>query len=131
LNQNTVNKIGLEADEVLRKSIELNNGGADRASADAASTYSTSFAMLGAINLVMLIVGVLVSFLMVRSVSQGIVSIVKPMQALGEGDLSVEIPHRGESTEMGAMANALQIFKDALIAKKAADEAAAKDADAK
>ena len=131
LNQNTVNKLGLEADEVLRKDVDLNNTGADKASADAASTYSTSFAMLGAINLVMLIVGALVSFLMVRSVSQGIVSIVKPMQALGDGDLSVEIPHRGESTEMGAMANALQIFKDALIAKKAADEAAAKDADAK
>ena len=131
LNQNTVNKLGLEADEVLRKDVDLNNTGADKASADAASTYSTSFAMLGAINLVMLIVGALVSFLMVRSVSQGIVSIVKPMQALGDGDLSVEIPHRGESTEMGAMANALQIFKDAQIAKKAADEAAAKDADAK
>ncbi|MFN5527134.1 methyl-accepting chemotaxis protein, partial [Bradyrhizobium sp.] len=131
LNQNTVNKIGLEADEVLRKSIELNNGGADRASADAASTYSTSFAMLGAINLVMLIVGVLVSFLMVRSVSQGIVSIVKPMQALGEGDLSVEIPHRGESTEMGARAKALHIIMDPLIAKTAGDVAAAKDADAK
>ncbi|MDU1695978.1 MAG: MCP four helix bundle domain-containing protein, partial [Bradyrhizobium sp.] len=85
LNQNTVNKLGLEADEVLRKDVDLNNTGADKASADAASTYSTSFAMLGAINLVMLIVGALVSFLMVRSVSQGIVSIVKPMQALGDG----------------------------------------------
>ncbi|MGY3453700.1 methyl-accepting chemotaxis protein [Bradyrhizobium sp. USDA 4353] len=131
LNQNTVNKIGLEADEVLRKSIELNNGGADKASADAASTYSTSFAMLGGINALMLIVGALVSYLMLQSVSQGIASIVKPMQALGEGDLSAEIPHRGEKTEMGAMANALQIFKEALIAKKAADEAAAKDAEAK
>ncbi|CCD88449.1 putative sensory transducer protein; signal peptide [Bradyrhizobium sp. ORS 285] len=131
LNQGTVNKIGLEADEVLRKSIDLNNAGADKASTDAASTYSSSFATLGAINAVMLLLGALVSFLMVRSISAGIASIVKPMQALGEGDLSANIPHRGAKTEMGVMADALQIFKDALIAKKAADEAAAKDAEAK
>ncbi|CCE02528.1 methyl-accepting chemotaxis protein [Bradyrhizobium sp. STM 3809] len=131
LNQNTVNKIGLEADEVLRKDIDLNNTGADKASDDAASTYSRSFATLGSINLVMVVLGAVISMLLVRSVSQGIASIVQPMQALGEGDLSAEIPHRGENTEMGAMANALQIFKHALIAKKAADEAAAKDAEAK
>ncbi|CAL76376.1 putative sensory transducer protein; putative signal peptide [Bradyrhizobium sp. ORS 278] len=131
LNQNTVNKIGLEADEVLRKDIDLNNTGADKASDDAAATYSKSFAMLGVINVVMLALGAVIGTLMVRSVSQGIASIVQPMQALGEGDLSAEIPHRGENTEMGAMANALQIFKDALIAKKAADEAATKDAEAK
>ena len=53
------------------------------------------------------------------------------MQALGEGHLGAEVPHQGEKTEMGMMADALQVFKDALIAKKAADEAAAMDAQAK
>ena len=53
------------------------------------------------------------------------------MQSLGSGDLSAEVPHRGEKTEIGSMADALQVFKDALIAKKAADEAAARDAEAK
>jgi methyl-accepting chemotaxis protein len=53
------------------------------------------------------------------------------MQALGNGDLTAQVPHQGEKTEIGAMAEALQVFKQALIAKKAADEAAARDADAK
>ena len=53
------------------------------------------------------------------------------MQALGRGDLTADVPHQGESTEIGAMADTLQVFKDALIAKKAADEAAAVDAEAK
>jgi methyl-accepting chemotaxis protein len=53
------------------------------------------------------------------------------MQALGSGDLSAEVTRRGEKTEIGVMADALQVFKDALIAKKAADEAAARDAEAK
>ena len=47
------------------------------------------------------------------------------MQALGKGDLSADVPHQGEKTEIGAMADTLQVFKQALIAKKAADEAAA------
>ena len=49
---------------------------------------------------------------------------------LADRDLDVAIPdgHRGD--EIGTMANALQIFKDALIAKKLADEAAARDAEA-
>ena len=53
------------------------------------------------------------------------------MQALGKGDLSADVPHQGEKTEIGAMADTLQVFKQALIAKKAADEAAALDAEAK
>jgi methyl-accepting chemotaxis protein len=69
--------------------------------------------------------------LLVRDVSAGIKSIVAPMQALGNGDLTAQIPHRGETTEIGSMADSLQVFKQALIAKQAADEAAAVDAQAK
>ena len=48
-----------------------------------------------------------------------------------KGDLTAAVPHQGEKTEIGAMADTLQVFKDALIAKRAADEAAARDAEAK
>jgi methyl-accepting chemotaxis protein len=126
-----VNKIATVADEVLKKDIDFNNNGGDKASAAAADTYSSSFTMLALILVIAVIAGIAVSVLLVRDVSTGIASIVKPMQALGEGDLSAEVPHRGEQTEMGAMANALQVFKEALIDKKAADEAAARDAEAK
>ena len=78
-----------------------------------------------------IICGVGVGVYLVRDLSSGIASIVKPMQALGSGDLTAEVTRRGEKTEIGAMADALQVFKDALIAKKAADEAAARDAEAK
>jgi methyl-accepting chemotaxis protein len=131
LNTSTVNKIGLNADEVLQKDITLNNDGASKASIDAADTYSSAVMMLGVMLGLAVIAGAAVSFFLVRNISSGIASIIKPMQALGEGDLSAEVPHRGETTEMGAMANALQIFKEALIAKKAADEAAARDAEEK
>ena len=131
LNAKTVNKIGIEADNILKKDIDLNNTGADKAAQDAADSYASAFMILAAILGAVVIIGVGVSFYVVRDVSTGIASIVNPMQALGKGDLSAEVPHRGEKTEIGAMADTLQVFKEALIAKKAADEAAALDAEAK
>jgi methyl-accepting chemotaxis protein len=131
LNAKTVNPIGLKADEILKKDIDLNNAGADKAARDAADTYSSAFALLAAILGTSILVGIGVGIYLVRDVSRGIGSIVTPMQALGRGELAAQVPHQGEKTEIGTMANALQVFKEALIAKKAADEAAAADAEAK
>ncbi|MCK1405485.1 methyl-accepting chemotaxis protein [Bradyrhizobium sp. 76] len=131
LNTKTVNKIGLQADEVLRKDIELNTKGGDQAAQDAADSYSFAFMLVSIILAAAVIIGIGVGFYLVQDVSSGINSIIEPMQALGKGELSAEVPHRGERTEIGAMADVLQIFKEALIAKKAADEAAAADAEAK
>jgi methyl-accepting chemotaxis protein len=131
LNSKTVNLIGIKADAVLKKDIDLNNAGADTAGKDAADNYDSAFAMLAAILGAAIVAGIAVGIYLVRDVSRGIASIVKPMQALGAGDLTAQVPHQGEKTEIGAMADTLQVFKEALIAKKAADEAAALDADAK
>jgi methyl-accepting chemotaxis protein len=131
LNTKTVNKIGLDADNILKKDIDLNNTGGDKAAQDAADSYSSALMLLAVIIGAAVIIGIGVSFYLVRDVSTGIASIVTPMQALGKGDLSANVPHQGEKTEIGAMADVLQVFKQALIAKKAADEAAALDAEAK
>jgi methyl-accepting chemotaxis protein len=131
LNAKTVNKIGLDSDAILKKDIDLNNTGADKAASDAAANYASALAMVAVILGVAIVIGIGVSIYLVRDVSNGIGSIVKPMQALGQGDLTADVPHRGEKTEIGLMADALQVFKEALIAKKAADEAAKTDAEAK
>jgi methyl-accepting chemotaxis protein len=131
LNTKTVNKIGLEADAILAKDIVLNTKGGDQAAADASDTYYYAFILVAIILGAAVVAGIGVSFYLVQDVSSGINSIIEPMQALGKGDLTAEVPHRGEKTEIGAMAEVLQIFKEALIAKKAADEAAAADAEAK
>ncbi len=131
LNTTKVNKIGLASDAVLTKDIELNTKGGDKAAADAVDTFYYAFLLVAIILGLAVLAGIAVSVYLVRDVSNGINSIIQPMQALGRGDLSAEVPHRGEKTEIGAMADVLQIFKEALIAKKAADEAAAADAEAK
>jgi methyl-accepting chemotaxis protein len=124
-------KLGTESDAILSKDIEFNNAGAERETQRAAEIYSSSLMILAVIVGTAIILGAAFSFYVIRDISTGIASIVTPMQALGEGNLGAEVPHQGEKTEMGMMADALQVFKDALIAKKAADEAAAIDAEAK
>jgi methyl-accepting chemotaxis protein len=131
LNETTVNDLGKQADLLLEKDIALNNVGADAASELATRTYESAFLFVVIILGVTIMFGIGVGIYVVRAVSSGIASIVTPMQALGAGNLSAVVPHQGESNEIGAMADSLQVFKEALIAKKAADEAAAVDADAK
>jgi methyl-accepting chemotaxis protein len=131
LNLKVVNKIGMRADQVLNKDIDLNNQHADGLSVGAVDIYSSSLMLLLGILGVALVAGIAIGFYLVHDVSRGIASIVRPMQALGGGDLSAEVPRRGQTTEIGVMANALQLFKDALVAKQAADERATADAQAK
>ena len=75
--------------------------------------------------------GTVMAYIIVRGISGGIASVIQPMSALAAGDLGAAIPFRGQKTELGSIAEAIQVFKEALIAKKASDEAAAKEADAK
>jgi methyl-accepting chemotaxis protein len=124
-------KAGNEAEALLDKDIELNDKGAAQDARAAEETYSSMLMWLGVIVGLAILAGAAVSFYVIRDISAGIASIVEPMQALGKGDLTAVVPHQGEKTEIGQMADALQIFKEALIAKRAADELAAKDAEAK
>jgi len=128
---NKYSKLAVRSDESLQKDIDLNNTGADTETKSAADGYSSAFMVIAGGILAAMLGGALIGFLVLRDVSAGIASIIKPMRELGQGDLTAEIQHRGETTEIGAMADALQIFKEALIAKKAADEAAARDAESK
>jgi len=127
----TVAVVAAESDKFLKQDIDLNNTGAETATRDAADGYVSAFWLVLAIIMTSIVAGIGVGIYLVQDVSHGIASIIKPMQALGNGDLTAEVMHRGEATEIGAMADTLQVFKEALIAKKAADEAAARDAEAK
>jgi methyl-accepting chemotaxis protein len=126
-----VSPAGVKADEVLQEDIALNNKGADVAGMKAAESFGVAIKMVIASLLLAVIVGVGAAILLIRDVSTGIASIISPMQALGAGDLTAVVPHQGETTEIGRMAGSLQVFKEALIAKKRADEAAAIEAEQK
>ncbi|QUS41694.1 methyl-accepting chemotaxis protein [Tardiphaga alba] len=131
LNLNVINPLGSKADFALRKAIEFNDKGAAASSSRAVESYGSALVLVVVIVGLSAVVGMAVGFYLVRDVASGIGSIVKPMQALSAGDLTAVVPHQGVKTEIGAMADTLQVFKQALIDKRAADEAATADAEAK
>jgi len=76
--------IAAESDAFLEKSINLNNAGADTATRQAAEGYNLAFWTVLGIVAAVIICGVGVGMYLVRDLSSGIATIVKPMQALGK-----------------------------------------------
>jgi len=103
---------------------------AERAGAarDAALTM-LALAGLAVVALLAVLAGVTV--MLRRRVIMPLATLTGAVGELAAGRHEVTIPTIERADEIGAMAGSLQVFKDALIAKKAADEAAAVEADAK
>ena len=114
--------LAVKADEFLAQGVLLNNKGAEEAGRSATETYRSAYRLVLAGLALTIAIGLLTAFTLTRDVSRGIASVIAPMRALSGGDFLVQIPHQGERTEIGTIADALQVFKDALVAKKAADE---------
>lgn len=62
------------------------------------------------------------------SLARPIIRLTNTMKSLADGDTEVEVADKGRADEIGGMAGAVQVFKDALIAKRGADEAARSEA---
>ncbi|SEP39525.1 methyl-accepting chemotaxis sensory transducer with TarH sensor [Methylobacterium sp. ap11] len=71
------------------------------------------------------------AWIVLAGVSTPLTRITGQMRALSDGDLAVAVTDGAKRDEIGTLARALQVFKDALIAKREADRAAAGEADAK
>jgi methyl-accepting chemotaxis protein len=128
INAKKVVPTGRAMDGTLAKLVELNDKGAEAAGSNANATYANAIWMMVIILGASVVLGLGAAMYLVRDISGGIASILKPMGQLTDGQLEAAIPHQGESTEIGRIASALQIFKDALIAKRAADQTAGAEA---
>jgi methyl-accepting chemotaxis protein len=124
INAEKVVPVGRGMDKTLAGLVELNDQGAEAAGESAEATYWRAIYLMSAILFCVLTVGIGAAVVVSHDIRRGISSILMPMGRLVEGELSVEIPHQGETTELGRIATALQVFKEALVAKKASDEAA-------
>ncbi|WP_374652355.1 methyl-accepting chemotaxis protein [Dongia sp.] len=95
------------------------------------STIAMAIAILIAVATVALAVGVLAGWLIGRSISRPVRNMTETMAELAKGNLETSIPAQENKDEIGDMARTVVIFKDALIAQRAADAAARADAEAK
>jgi methyl-accepting chemotaxis protein len=131
VNADRATVAGRSMDAVLAKLVELNDKGAAISGQKAENDYEMAFRIVLAALVMMGLAGLTAAVLIVRDVASGINSVLTPMRALANGDLAAEVPHQGESTEVGQIADTVQVFKEAMIAKKAADETAAAEASVK
>jgi len=127
VNAGKVVPVGRAMDHTLAKLVDFNDNGAEVAGQGAEATYLSAIRLTAVILGCAILFGLGAAIYMVRDIRRGISSILKPMGQLTDGKLSAEIPHRGEITEIGRIATALQIFKEALVAKKASDDAVEAD----
>ncbi len=88
-----------------------------------------ALAGLAAVALLGVLAGV--TLMLRRRVITPLATLTEVVGDLAAGRHEVTIPTIERADEIGAMAGSLQVFKEALVAKKAADEAAAVEADAK
>ena len=123
VNAGKVVPVGRAMDLTLAKLVDFNDKGAEVAGEGAEATYLSAIRLTAVILAVAIVLGLGAAIYMVRDIRRGIGSILTPMGQLTDGELTAEIPHRGETTEIGRIATALQIFKQALLAKKASDDA--------
>ncbi|MCB8822424.1 methyl-accepting chemotaxis protein [Microvirga rosea] len=131
LNSQKAVPIAEQMSSLLTRMTKWNRDGANAARARASNVYGDTQSLTLAVLAIGTILAIALAALLTRSISRGIESVTHSMGSLAQGDLSTVIPYRGEKTELGKIADAVQVFKEALIAKQQADEAAALEADAK
>ena len=124
INAGKVVPVGRAMDKTLTGLVDFNDKGAETAGQSADATYWRAVYLMSAILPFAMIFGIGAAAFVSQDIRRGIGSILKPMGRLVDGELTIDIPHQGEMTEIGQIATGLQTFKDALIAKKASDEAA-------
>jgi methyl-accepting chemotaxis protein len=124
INADKVVPVGRAMDKTLTGLVDFNDKGAETAGQSADATYWRALYLMSAILLFAIIFGIGAAVFVSQDIRRGIGSILKPMGRLVDGELTVDVPHQGETTEIGQIATGLQTFKDALIAKRASDEAA-------
>ncbi|HUI96730.1 MAG TPA: methyl-accepting chemotaxis protein [Xanthobacteraceae bacterium] len=117
-----VSQEGLAAESTVDKIVEINLKGADAAQASGDALYASSrLFVLGAIGLA-LVVALVAGYLLSRGVATPVVGMTAAMTRLAAHDMTVDIPAVGQRDEIGRMADAVQVFKDNMIAAAAAAE---------
>ncbi len=105
--------------QTLARDVTLNERGA-HADADAAMTAAdeATTAVYAAIILALVAAAAAATFSLLR-VSRPIQAMTGTMANLADGDVAIEVPYRARRDEIGAMASAVQVFKDNLIRTRA------------
>lgn len=79
------------------------------------------------VSIISLLMVTLTLYVIGRTLAGTLISMTSAMKSLAQGNLDQEIPGRDHEDEIGAMASAVQIFKDNMIQARELDEAQKKE----
>jgi methyl-accepting chemotaxis protein len=108
--EDAMTALGAQLATQFHEAAETSYAGASVAAATAERT------LLGA-GCAGLLLGALMAFLFTRSIARPIIQVTKTMHALAVGDLAVAPAHATDRNEIGEMARAVVVFRDAAIEK--------------
>jgi methyl-accepting chemotaxis protein len=103
---------------------EISEAETQKATNAGAEVYAWGVKLTTGLLAVSLMLMALCAALIIRGISRGIASVTGPMRALAAGDFNVTIPARGEKTEVGMIADAVEVFKDGLLERLRLEEEA-------
>jgi len=121
---------GVEMDTALSRDVDFNVAEGNRWAAKAADTYHEGMTIVVVLSGFALVMAIAAGVVLGKGISVPVLSMTEAMRALAGGDKSVVIPSLERRDEIGAMATAVQVFKDnairadQLAAQQAADQAA-------
>ncbi|HEY2135005.1 MAG TPA: methyl-accepting chemotaxis protein [Xanthobacteraceae bacterium] len=117
-----VSQTGLAAESTVDKIVELNLKGGDAAQKSGDDLYASSRLFVLVAVALALCIAIGAGILLTRSVAAPVVGMTAAMTRLAARDMSVDIPAVGQQDEIGLMADAVQVFKESMIAAAAAAE---------
>ncbi|MGU3407936.1 methyl-accepting chemotaxis protein [Methylobacterium brachiatum] len=104
-------------DQLLRKVRELLNVAVDKIARETTTTVAYAWwVQIGLIGVAAML-GCLLAFLIARSIVRPVTAMTGAMKRLAEGDTSVAVPSQDANDEIGAMAKAVDVFRQNAIAR--------------
>ncbi|MGE5516122.1 MAG: methyl-accepting chemotaxis protein [Bacteroidota bacterium] len=113
----------------MQKAVKLNDDGAAAAVTDAQRSFSASRMQLLGVVGVVAVFAFAAAVMLRRAIAGPVVAMTDAMRHLAEGDRQVIVPALGRGDEVGAMASAVQVFKENAIRadRLAAEQQAERD----
>jgi methyl-accepting chemotaxis protein len=91
---------------------------AERVSAAATRSQDRTKAVMTAVGVATVMIGLLFSLLIIRSISVPLDRLASAMQHLAAGDTAVRIPGTTKKDELGAMARTVEVFRNRMVERE-------------
>jgi len=113
--QNTVIPSYASFQDALQKALALQNASSAARAQSADNESRIAFAWICGLLVVVGILLLLIGWTIITSVAKPIAQMTQTMRRLADRDMSVTIPGTDRGDEIGAMAGAVQVFKDNMV----------------